>query len=250
MPDIRHFACFLLIIVASGCGPVTSPFADAVSGLLGLQPRVPPGPVAVPKETVNGRGILPNPGLRDTEFDAISELIRRGDLDEVVQILEDDPSLITYHHSQQGTLLFRTLGIRGNELAKYMLERGADPNAVPFWGGNPLCGCVAAAGCRELPQHGGGTGDYLGAVELLLAHGADPERARFPRGVTLGAGWSHRPTESIFEGGERLQRHKHNQTIERSVILARIREHMGLPVDAMLPQNTNSLYLGMAQLEE
>ena len=250
MSHVRHVMCLVLIISASGCGPITSPVADAVSGLLGLQPGVPPGPVVVPKETVNGRGILPNPGVRDAEFDAVSELIRRGDLDEVVQILEDDPSLITYHHSQQGTLLFRTLGIRGNELAKYMLERGADPNVMAFLGGTPLCGCVAAAGCRELPQHGGRTADYLGAVELLLAHGADPERARFSRGVTLGAGWSHRPTESILEGGERLQRHKHRQTIERSVVLARIREHMGLPIDAMLPQNANSLYLDLPQWEE
>jgi hypothetical protein len=170
-------------------------------------------------------------------------LIRRGHFDEVIQTLEAHPELITYAHSQKGTLLFPTLGRRGNVLAAYLLEHGADPNATSYWGGwTPLCCCVDTADCLELPQHGVGLRDNLGAVELLLAHGADPKRARFPVGVELASGRADQPTESLLEGGERLQRSKFRHCVQRSAIMALVRDQLGLPVDAMLPLNAPSFY--------
>jgi hypothetical protein len=171
--------------------------------------------------------------------------MRRGEFDRVMQTLEEHPDLITSKHSQKGTLLFRALGRRGNVLAKYLLERGADPNATSYWGGfTPLASCVEMAGSLDLPQPEGVvvSCDYLGAVELLLAHGADPNRARFPLGIHLAAGHPKQQSESLLEGGERLQRSKFDHSTKRNAVMACVRDHLGLPVDAMLPLNAPSFY--------
>jgi len=85
-----------------------------------------------------------------------------GDIDRVQKILDDDPIKIRHIRANGKRPLTAAVEFRHAEIAKLLLERGA----VPSW---PELGAERGSALHTAARRGDGA-----MVELLLAHGADP----------------------------------------------------------------------------
>lgn len=192
-------------------------------------------PIPRPKPVPPGTTIRSPVDPKDAEFQAAYRLMRKGKMAEILRMLEEDPELITWEHQDNGGLLNAAAGYGHIQIVEYLLEHGANPNTRNQHGVTPLYNCVISQGDAG--------GDYVGTVDLLLAHGADIDARFYPLSILKilhGIEVTHKDT--MLEYGEKLQRSKWNHSISRNAVMARLREHMELPVDAMLPLNATSLY--------
>jgi hypothetical protein len=80
------------------------------------------------------------------------------DTAQVRQAIDKNPSLLRATEWERATLLHEAVGHNCKELTRYLLERGANPNAVESDGVTPL--------------HLAAERGNMQTVELLLAHGA------------------------------------------------------------------------------
>lgn len=214
-----------------GCGPGGAAFP--------APPWKAAPPIPRPKSLPPGTTIRSPVDAKDAEFKAAFRLLPKGKVAELLQMLEDDPELIRWEHQSFGGLLNVVAGYGQILIVQYLLEHGANPNSRDMFGATPLHECLISAG--SIGVHG--TVDFAGIVDLLLTHGADINATVYPltdRSHTGAIEVSHK--DSLLEIGEKLQRSKGNHSIVRSAVMARLREHLDLPVDAMLPLNATPLY--------
>lgn len=223
-----------VIIILNGCGP---------SGTPALPFPAPPWkktlPTAGPKPQSPGTTIRSPVDEKDPEFNAAYRLMEKGKVAEFLLMLEDDPELIGWEHQSAGGFLNVAAGYGQILIVQYLLEHGANPNSRDMFGATPLHNCLIRAGNIGLQR----TVDYVGIADLLLTHGADINATVYPltdRSHTGAIEVSHK--DSLLEIGERLQRSKGNDSIVRNGVMARLREHLELPVDALLPLNATSRY--------
>jgi len=248
MRYVSFLVVLFMVALASGCGqrpqPATPPpipslmsisrlFTNSVSVVnVGVKPPPPPQ-----------NGIVP-PGPLDDEFDALVKQLDQVTVEEAIEILRNQPKLIRYHHSWKGTLLFNAIRRGRSPLVQYLLDQGVDPNARTRHGFHPLQYCFEALRFKQLAVDGTGRVCVDEVFDLLLKAGADPRSTSdlFHFHISTENDVI-KPTDTILEVGEKYQRCHHNHCMERNAVLARLRDALGLPVDAMLPINANSLYL-------
>ncbi len=60
----------------------------------------------------------------------IFDAIRKGDLSKVKELVEKDPELLKTRNARQSTPLHVAVDVNNEPIARYLLEKGADPNAV------------------------------------------------------------------------------------------------------------------------
>lgn len=188
---------------------------------------------------------MPPPDPRDDEFGKITRRIHNGDDDGAIELLEAHPEWIQYCNANWGSLLSVAAGAGRVPITTYLLDHGANPNALSYWNQSPLEACLGngklAENCRkaglDVEQH---RVDIT--FELLLARGANPH--------TPKSTFSHAMTENgltsgndLLEFGIQLQQSRNWHGVQRSGMLASLRAYRDLPVDAMLPLNADSLYL-------
>jgi len=117
----------------------------------------------------------------DLDFFLASEL---GMLDRVIDALESDPDLSRAFSMEGSTALHRSCYWGQTAVARFLLERGADPNAVTrdsFLQIAPL-GCAVAT--PDVPNPSDREDVVLELVTLLIANGADVN-ARRRDGLTV-----------------------------------------------------------------
>jgi ankyrin repeat protein len=92
-----------------------------------------------------------------------------GLLDRVVAFLEDDPSLVHAHREQGGYTPLHCAAETGHaEVARFLLEHGADVHERNWWGFRPLhLATLSARGAPSTPGH-------VEIAQMLLDVGADP----------------------------------------------------------------------------
>ena len=85
---------------------------------------------------------------------------------------------------------------------------------------------------------------------VLLNHGASPKLMGYqfssianPDGTFKTERTLILSADTLIKLGIKYQRSPNDHSIARSWLIAHLRDHMDLPVDAMLPLNANSLYL-------
>lgn len=98
---------------------------------------------------------------RRTPLD-VFEAATIGDVDRLRELLDEDPSLVGAHSSDQGTALHFAAFFAQPEAVRLLLERGADVHVV-----SPTFGNVT-------PLHSGAAGKSADVVHALLEAGADP----------------------------------------------------------------------------
>lgn len=94
--------------------------------------------------------------------DQIIALIREGDNDEAIRLLESDESLIRACDRNGGTPLHAAAAASSEQMAAWLLQKGADPRKIDLDGLTPLDRAALAAH----PQ-------FPAVAKLLLLHGAD-----------------------------------------------------------------------------
>ena len=150
------------------------------------------------------------PGWRPLHA-AIEELEHGGSVEALVLLLRNGAAVDAWDADRDATPLLMALFRGQEEAARMLLAAGADPNVVGGEGDSPLRWCVQQGdldmaatllrcGAAETIDAGGGPSGMtalgmaaraldLGAIDLLVAHGADPEahdtdrqlaRARMP----------------------------------------------------------------------
>jgi len=88
----------------------------------------------------------------------------RGDLEEVMRLIQEDPEVVGSTHLQSNGSYASENGHM--EVVCYLLDQGADINARDDYGRTPLY-----EACRE---------GHLGVVELLVSRGVNPTIATSP----------------------------------------------------------------------
>lgn len=92
----------------------------------------------------------------------IHEAASLGDDETLQYMLNLEPSLLTAYSFDGWTPLHLACFFGGYEAAKLLIDRGADVNAPST---NPM---------KNMPIHAAAAGNRTNMIELLLAHGADP----------------------------------------------------------------------------
>ncbi len=210
-----------------GCGPGSAPFPAPPWKAAPPIPRPKPRPPG----TIWHSPVDP----KDAEFQAAAQLMSKGKVTETLRMLEENPELITWEHQDGGGLLNTAANYGHITIVEYLLDHGANANTRNSWGATPLYFSVIGSDYVDR--------DYVGVMDLLLAHGADIDARFYPLTVfTHLHGIEITHTDSMLDFGEKLQRSKWNHSIVRNAVMARLREHLDLPVDAMLPLNATPLY--------
>ena len=102
--------------------------------------------------------------LQDPDYKKAEQVIRRGKVEELAQILKNRPELVkSRSHYSPGNLLHTALLSRRNEMVKVLLEHGASVNACAP-DGTPLLYFCIGSGNEEL-------------VRLFVQHGAKINKA-------------------------------------------------------------------------
>lgn len=225
-------------------GAVPLPIVTSLSTQRVVPPVKPSAGAAIPmpsvrltQQQIDDGWTVPKQGIFDQEFERLMELLRRKQDDEFIQALEKDPLFVAYQHGQLGSLLILTCSFGRMKCAQYLIDHGADPNVVSANGGTALSACIFAVGFSMTPV------DHVNLIDLILKSGADATIV----GVRKGS-WNTEhdvmlASDTYLEFGVKLQRSKPYHFIPRNAVLARLREHLDLPCDAMLPINANSRYL-------
>ncbi len=231
MKRFQHIVLTLATIsVVAGCSPGSAPALPFPAPPWKKTP-----PIPRPKPRPPGTIIRSTRDPKDAEFRAALQLMRKGKVAEILQMLEEDPELNTWEHQDNGGLLNAAAPSGQILVVEYLLEHGSNPNTRNTYGATPLYNCILSPGNID--------GDYAGIVGLLLAHGADIDARFYPLNILKNLDEieiSHKDT--MLEFGEKMQRSKWLHSISRNAVMARLREHEGLPVDAMLPMNATPLY--------
>lgn len=185
----------------------------------------------------------------DREFSLVSSFIFDGSESQAIKVLKEHPDLAKYRHPRAGTLLNAAAARGRAKVAEHLIRRGADPNESVD-GRTPLHICILFCTTGlETPDQGFRPIDYSEIFDLLLRKGADPKKCEIVGGepfATSNPGEivlipSEEPLLSLGVKLQILQGYTPN-TQARNVLLARLRDYMGLPVDALLPLNAESLY--------
>jgi hypothetical protein len=211
-----------------GVVPAAQPSAGAA---------IPMPSVRLTQQQIEDGWSAPKQGIFDDEFRRLMDLLRRKRDDEFIAALEKDPLFINYQHGQLGTLLISTCWFERLKSAQYLIEHGADLNIISASGETPLSACIQTAGTSKSPS------DHVALMELLLKSGADAAVVGIRRGKWKTDRDVMLASDTYLEYGVKLQRSKWYHRIPRNAVLARLRDHLDLPCDAMLPINANSLYL-------
>jgi hypothetical protein len=167
--------------------------------------------------------------------------------DEAIQLLEEHPELHTYRHSRCGLLLYDCAGNGRQELVRYLLQRRADPNIAELHGSNSLFSCIEGAESYQQAIDGIPR-DYAEVMDLLLKAGGRADAKTNLVGTVIKT--SHEEitgSDTLLEAGVKFQSCRY-QNRARSAVLARLREALDLPVDALLPLNADSLYRDLVPL--
>ncbi len=235
----------LTILTIAGCKPgpqsVAAPLRPAPRGFSNNQLGIPTATsVGIPPPAE----VVPPRGLKDDEFEKLERQMDEVAVDEAIQLLENRPEMIGLQHSTKGSLLQHAVVTGRTQLVRFLLERGANPNERVMWGFNAVLNCICSVGYNRLEIDGPGRICSDEILELLLLWGADPNATSNLFHLTLQTEQGEiKPTDTMLEVGEKFQRCRFHHSIDRNAVVARLREGLGLPLDAMLPLNANSLYL-------
>ncbi len=198
-------------------------------------PALPPG--ATP---------IPPPDPRQAEFDALKRMIFRGREDDAIATLESHPEWVHYCNATTGSLLTAAAGCGRIRMVEYLLDHGADPNVRTPLCPTPLDACLCSAINADEARRQGvvyPVERYDAVFELLLARGANPN-VRMPLYMKMFTEYDViTAADDLFEIGMKLQRSPTAHASQRNAMLAALRHHRGLPVDAMLPINADSRYI-------
>ncbi len=262
---LKHSRAILFLVtaisIAIGCDGTSSNHANAVPA---MKPRPSPsswGPQTGVHENYNtadaeaqrkamlsdvrGRIPMPSPDPRDDEFGKITRQIYKAEDDEVLSLLEAHPEWIRYCNANLGPLV-AVAALSGRvPMVKYLLDHGANPNALNYWNQSPLELCLGNGQFAEQFRKAGLDVEQRRAditFELLLAHGANPNtpKSTFSHVMTEGGLTSG---NDLLDFGVQLQQSRNWHGVQRNAMLASLRAYRGLPVDAMLPLNADALYL-------
>jgi hypothetical protein len=193
--------------------------------------------VRLTQEQIDDGWTVVRQGIFDGEFEKLMELLRRKKDDEFIEAVEKDPLMVKYQHGQLGSLLIPACSFGRLKCAQYLIDQGADPNVVSGNGGTALSACIRSVGNSRSPV------DHVNLIDLILKSGADATVIGVRRGKWQTEHDVMLASDTYLEFGVKLQRSKAYHFIPRNAVLARLREHLDLPCDAMLPINANSLYL-------
>lgn len=179
---------------------------------------------------------------RDEEFSKLKRLIATCDEDAAIAYFDQHPDLIDYCNPQSGTPLGLATGHGLTRLAAFLLDHGANPSQLNYWGQSPLELCLFGAQTTGRDGEADNLRPVDKAFELLLDHGSDPFARKSPH-VQVRTEHGVTAETDLLDFGIALQQSPADQCIQRNVMLAALRARRGLPVDAMLPVNADSLYL-------
>ena len=112
---------------------------------------------------------------------ALETAIRTGDTAKAVQLIRDNPNIVEYRNGKGETPLMVAIQNRDPSWAGFLLSQNADPNVADRDGNTPLI----QAGARIDDKNRMGETALIVAVQrrqvpivkLLLAQGADPDKA-------------------------------------------------------------------------
>ena len=176
-------------------------------------------------------------------------MISKGYEEELIEALERKPEMVNYQpQGRRGTLLFTAAALGRLRVAQYLLQHGANPNHCGEYLDVPLLICLQNVGVikTELSESQG----MIAVFDLLLNHGASPKLMGYqfssianPDGTFKTERTLILSADTLIKLGIKYQRSPNDHSIARSWLIAHLRDHMDLPVDAMLPLNANSLYL-------
>lgn len=176
-------------------------------------------------------------GIFDGEFERLVEVLRLKLDDEFILAVEKDPLMVSYQHGQLGSLLIHACSLGRLKSAQYLIDHGADSNVATRGGETPLSACIFSTGNSKFPV------DHVNLIDLILKSGADATTVGTRKGKWSTSHDMMIASDTYLEYGIKLQRSKPYHFIPRNAVLARLRDHLDLPCDAMLPINANSLYL-------
>jgi ankyrin repeat protein len=127
---------------------------------------------------------------------ALETAIRTGDTAKAVQLIRDNPNIVEYHNGKGETPLMVAIQNRDPSWAGFLLSQNADPNVADRDGNTPLIQAsrlgletpvewLIQAGARIDDKNRMGETALIVAVQrrqvpivkLLLAQGADPDKA-------------------------------------------------------------------------